>query len=63
MRNGSIVSLCAYSLSPGSVIVGGLFAGPGSGSGVGSGSGGVIVIVNSEVTASLVPSFAVTVTV
>ena len=45
------------------MIVGGLFAGPGSGSGVGSGSGGVIVIVNSEVTASLVPSFAVTVTV
>ena len=53
-----IVCPCKYCLFPGSVIVGALFPG----SGVGSGSGGVIVIVNSEVTASLVPSFAVTVT-
>ena len=66
----SIVSPCAYSLFPGSVITGGRFFDAGSvsessvsDSGSGTCSAAVTVIVKSRVTSSFTPSFAVTVAV
>ena len=56
------VSPCAYSLFPGSVITGALFAGSGSESRP-STAVAVTVIVKSRVTSSFTPSFAVTVAV